>query len=85
MEQEFARYGLARFRKIVGILQLAGAGGLLVGVISFPGLGQLAASGLSILMFLGVCVRIKIKDTLIQTIPAFAYMLLNAYLAITGF
>lgn len=84
MKREFARYRLARFRKTVGALQLAGAAGLLAGFL-VPPLGQLAAAGLALLMLLGVGVRIRIKDTALQTLPAFAYMLLNAYLAIAVF
>lgn len=82
--REFNRYGLARFRRLVGALQLAGAVGLLAGLHT-PWVGQLAAAGLALLMLLGVGVRIKIKDTALQTLPAFAYMLLNAYLAIAVF
>jgi hypothetical protein len=37
------------------------------------------------MMLCGVVVRIKIKDTVVQTLPAFAYMLLNAYLAISAY
>ena len=80
MQQEYARYGLAKFRRLVGALQLLGAIGLLVG-LHYSWAGQAAAGGLSVLMMLGVGVRIKIKDTLLQTLPAFAYMVLNAYLA----
>lgn len=82
MKREFARYGLARFRPLVGSLQLMGAVGLLVG-LQLPWIGQLAAAGLAVLMLLGVGVRLKIKDTLLQTFPAFFYMLLNAYLCVS--
>lgn len=84
MKQEFARYRLTRFRKIVGALQLAGAAGLIAGLYT-PILGQLASAGLAVLMLFGVGVRISIRDTVIQTLPAFAYMLLNAYLAIAAY
>lgn len=84
MKQEFTRYRLARFRKIVGALQLAGAAGLIAGLYT-PILGQLASAGLAVLMLFGVGVRISIRDTVLQTLPAFAYMLLNAYLAIAAY
>jgi len=84
MQQEYARYGLTPFRNLVGILQLLGATGLLVGY-SQPWAGQSAAGGLAVLMLLGVGVRIKIKDTPLQTLPAFAYMILNAYLCLTAY
>lgn len=37
------------------------------------------------MMLTGVCVRIKIKDSLQQTLPALFYMALNAYLCVVGF
>ena len=46
-----------------------------------PWVGQLSAGGLAVMMLCGVGVRIKIKDTVAQTLPAFSYMVLNAYLA----
>jgi hypothetical protein len=81
IDREFNRYGLVRFRNLVGALQLAGAAGLLAGFHT-PWVGQFASAGLALLMLLGVGVRIKIKDSALQTLPAFAYMLLNAYLAL---
>jgi len=79
MQREYDRYGLSRFCKLVGALQLLGAAGLIVG-LAHTWAGLIAAGGLALLMLLGVGVRIKIKDTLLQTTPAFAYLILNAYL-----
>lgn len=84
MRGEFARYGLSNQRYFVGILQMAGGCGLLVGNY-LPWIGQLAAGGLTLLMLLGVGVRIKIKDTFIQTTPALAYFVLNLYLCVAAF
>ena len=84
MKGEYARYGLTRFRKLVGLLQLLGAVGLLVG-LQQPWAGRIGSGGLAFLMLLGVGVRIKIKDSLVQTLPALAYMMLNAYLFWAGF
>lgn len=47
--------------------------------------GQFSAAGLALMMLCGVVVRIKIKDTVMQTVPAFAYMVLNAYLAFSAY
>lgn len=80
MVLEFERYRLATFRKLTGYLQLLGALGLLIGLYA-PAIGLAAASGLSLQMLLGVGVRIKIKDSLLQALPASSFMLLNAYLA----
>ncbi|MDC0550207.1 DoxX family protein [bacterium] len=69
------------FRKLVGILQLLGSIGLIVGFL-IPWVGQSASSGLALLMLGGVGVRLKIKDSVLQTLPAIAYLVLSAYLAI---
>jgi hypothetical protein len=79
MRAEFERFGLARQRVLVGLLQLAGAIGLLVG-FHFPLIGILAAGGLALQMLLGVGVRVKIRDSFQETLPALFYFFLNAYL-----
>ena len=76
---EFKRYGLASFRKLTGVLQLVGALGLLVGFL-IPVFTVISAFGLSVLMLLGFCVRLKIKDGFVKSFPSFFYMALNAYL-----
>ena len=84
MKLEYQRYGLTEFLKLTGTLQILGAMGLLVGSWSPPA-GHFAAGGLALMMLLAVGVRIKIKDTRRQTLPAFAYMVLNTYLCYTAF
>ncbi len=84
MQREYVRYGVSKFRNLVGGLQIAGALGLLVG-FTLPLIGQLAAAGLALLMIAGVGVRIHIKDSLVQTLPAAIYFGLNAYLTVAGF
>lgn len=81
MRLEFERFGLARQRVIVGWTQLAGAVGLLLG-FHLPGAGALAAGGLAVQMLLGVGVRLVIRDTLWQAMPAAFYLVLNAYLCV---
>lgn len=81
MQAEFERFGFARYRVFVGATQIAGAVGLLVG-FHYPFIGILSAGGLALQMLLGVGVRIKIRDSLLQTLPATFYLLLNAYLFI---
>ncbi len=79
MVVEFKRYGLSRFRRIVGVLELLGGLGLLLGFY-YPILSILASAGLTVLMFLGTVVRLKTKDLLWEIIPAFTLMLLNSYI-----
>ena len=77
---EFERFGLPKYRIMVGILQLLGASGIILGLF-FPLLGILAAAGLALLMMAGFITRIKIKDSFIETLPSFFFMILNGYIA----
>lgn len=84
LKREFYRYGFGSQRALIGGLQLCAAIGLLVG-LNQPWLGRAAAAGLALMMLVAVGVRIKIKDTLLQTTPALFYLVLNAYLGLAAF
>lgn len=84
MKQEFLRYRLASQRIGVGVLQWFAGVGLLAGM-SQPWIGQAAAGGLALMMLVAVIVRIHIKDTMLQTIPALFYLAINTYLCLAGF
>ena len=84
MRGEFERYHLAGQRKLIGSLQLLAVLGLLAGFYE-PLLGRSAAIGLALMMSVAVGVRIKIKDSLLQTIPALIYLALNIYLSLEAF
>jgi uncharacterized membrane protein YkgB len=84
MKQEFLRYRLGSQRLLVGFLQCIAGVGLLAGM-SQPWMGQAAASGFALMMLLAVVVRFQIKDSLLQTLPALFYLVLNAYLLFAGF
>lgn len=77
MKTEFQRYGLSEFRKLTGTLELLGGTGLLVGQYYYSPLITLSASGLALLMFLGVIVRIRTRDPLIEILPALILMVVN--------
>jgi len=81
MKAEFHRYGMNDgLRKLTGISQLLGAIGLFAGLcISL--LGFLSASGLCLMMAVAFGTRLKVRDSLIQTLPPFFFMMLNDYLA----
>lgn len=83
MKIEFRRYGLSQFRMLTGALELLGGAGLLFGLYYLP-LLILSAGGLSVLMLLGVIVRIRTKDPLIEIIPAFILMLINIKILISA-
>lgn len=79
MVAEFERYGLPGLRRLTGSLEIAGGLGLLVGVW-WPPLGIAAAAGLCALMAAGTWTRVRIRDSLRETLPAFSLMLVNGYL-----
>ena len=79
LQQEFVRYGLQKFGPLTAVLELLGAIGLLVGLIS-PLILLLASGGLALLMLLGFGVRMKIRDGLWLSLPSFLFMLLNGYI-----
>lgn len=82
MHQEFKRFGLnPTLRKLTGSLQVIGALGMVGGFYFLPLLGFFAAVGLSVLMGLGFGVRLKIKDSFLQSFPSFFFALLNAFVA----
>lgn len=82
MVAEFERYRLARFREITGYLQILGAVGLLVGFLLIPAAGLMAALGLSVQMLLGFGVRLRLRDSFLQCLPSFVFMLINAGLVL---
>ena len=84
MKREFERYRLASQRTMIGVLQVCAAAGLLAG-LSQPWMGRAAAAGLALMMLVAVGVRIRIKDTLLQTVPSLIYLALNAYLSLAAF
>ncbi len=77
MHREFERFGIPRYRILTGVLQLTGSIALLLGFLMSE-LILIASAGLSLLMLLGLGVRIWIKDSWTFAIPAFILMCLNA-------
>ncbi len=76
MKSEFKRFGLEKFGTMTAILEIMGGVGLVIG-LKFNALLVISSGGLALLMFLGILVRIKVKDSILITIPALFYMLLN--------
>jgi hypothetical protein len=79
MVLEFRRYGLEQYRILTGILQLLGSFSLIIGFWISP-FTMVGSGGLAMLMFLGVIVRIKIKDKPYLLIPAIFFMCLNIFI-----
>lgn len=79
LKDEFTRFGLSHLGMITAIFQILGAIGLLVGLM-FNAILLLASGGLTLMMVLAIAVRIKVKDTLWEMLPATCYLFLNAYI-----
>ena len=79
MVPEFERYGLAKFRRLTGALELLGALGLLVGYVIQP-LVAISAGCMSLLMLLAVGTRVRIQDPLSHILPALLLGALNAFI-----
>ncbi len=77
MVLEFERYGLARLRVLTGSLEVLGALSLLAGYV-YPQLVIVGSGGLSLLMLMGVAVRVSIGDPLVAMVPALALFAVNA-------
>jgi hypothetical protein len=78
MKKEFKRFGLEKIGLFTIILQFLGAAGLVVG-LKFNPLLTISSLGLAVLMLVGLIVRIRLKDSIWISLPAFFYMALNTY------
>lgn len=76
---EFERYGMARVRPFVGSMHLLGGVGVVIGLLFAP-VGVAAATGLTVMMALGLIVRLKIRDAPRLMIPAASLGFINLLL-----
>ncbi len=83
MQAEFVRFGLERFRILIGVLEVLAGVGLLVGLRRPPVL-WLSSGGLAMLMLCGVIVRISVNDHLIDMLPALILMFVNGYILLAS-
>lgn len=81
MKQEFERYGLPGFRKLTGVLEVAGALGLIAGYF-VPGLTVAAAGGLTLLMAAGLAVRFRSGDSVPEALQAGGMLLVNLFILV---
>lgn len=83
MIEEFKRFGMTKSqRKLTGILQILGSFGLLTGLL-FPVIGLLSSAGLTAMMLVAFFVRLKIKDSISESVPSFVFFAINAWLTYT--
>ena len=80
MKRDFERFGLSRLRILTGTLEVLGAAGLIVGQFWLP-LVPLSAGGLALMMLVGVTTRIRVLDSLAQTLPALVLTCVNLFIA----
>ena len=78
MVREFEKFGLLRFRRLTGVLEVLGAAGLLVGYL-VPALVLVSSGGLALLMVLGVAVRLRAGPPVTDAIPALVMLIINLY------
>lgn len=81
MVEDFERFGLARFRKLTGVLELIGSLGLILGYF-VPQFTVAAAGGLTLMMGVGVVVRLRCRDSLTDALPATVMLLINLYIVV---
>ncbi len=79
MKNEFKRFGLEKMGLTITLLEIIGALGLLIGLKIYLAL-IISSFGLALLMLAGIIIRIKVKDNIWIILPAFFYMVLNAYI-----
>ena len=78
---DFIRYGIPGTRNIVGVLEILGGAAVLLGLMFAP-LGAFGAAGLTVMMLLGVAVRVRVHDALWLMFPAASLGILNAVLVV---
>jgi hypothetical protein len=83
MRAEFERFGLERFRRATGALEVIGGVGLLVGLLRTEVL-IVASGGLAVLMLLGVLTRIRVRDPILEIAPAAVLMLANGAILVAA-
>ncbi|MEO9222361.1 MAG: DoxX family protein [Mycobacteriaceae bacterium] len=81
LRTEFTRYGMPGIRNFVGVMELLGGAAVLLGLVVAP-LGAFGAGGLSLLMALGLIVRIRIHDAPRLMVPAASLCVLNVLLVV---
>lgn len=79
MKSEFIRFGLSKFGALTATLEILGALGLLVGLITNQIL-ILSSGGLALLMLFGVLARLRVNDGFFAILPALFFLGLNAYI-----
>ena len=84
MIYEYDRWGYGNLRILIATLQIFGGVGLLLGTFNLF-LLQLVAFLLMTMMLYAIIVRVRLKDSIINTLPAIIYALLNLSILLNTF
>ena len=79
MKTDFVRFDLKKYTTLVGVLEILGGLGLIIGIV-FEIFVTISSFGLATLMLLGVFTRIKVRDNFELIIPALFFLVLNSYI-----
>lgn len=79
MQIEFKRFKLEKLMVLTGVLEILGGLGLLVGFY-IDIILLLSSGGLSALMFFAFLVRIKMRDSVLVSLPSLFFMILNFFI-----
>jgi hypothetical protein len=84
LKEEFSAYGLPEWMfYLVGGLKVSAAIAILLGFV-FPSLVVLGAAVISLLMLGALTMHIKVKDTVLKSLPATAMLLISLWLILAG-
>ena len=81
MEEEFKRFGLPHISLFIAFSQLSGSIGLIFGLFH-PIILIFSSAGLTTMMLIACVVRFRVKDTLLESLPAIFYLVLNTVILI---
>ena len=76
MIEEYSRWGFKKSRKKIAFFQFLSAIMLIIGIYNLP-LLALTSCLLGVMMIGAIIVRVKIKDSFIDTLPAIFYSVIN--------
>ena len=81
MVSDFERFGLSRFRRLTGSLEVLDSVGLMLGYF-LPILVVAASSGLTLLMALGLATRYRARDPFTEALPGLVLALMDLYILV---
>ena len=73
---EYSRWGFSKFRILISLFQLFAGVALIIGLDNLK-LLTLTSFLLAVMMVCAIIVRIKIKDSFVDSLPAIFYAVLN--------